>query len=133
MVGTQTAPVVVGVTRPGGLFPKDQAGGGGHTVQSVRRVGRPLVAPCHMGPGAGGGRRKLCTCPENPLGVKPREQRGACSCRQRDSSRSNENEGSYNSFKFCCCTSSSRGPVSLGFSAISGRILGCSPITWHCC
>ena len=61
MAGTQTAPVVVGVTRPGGLFPKDQAGGGGHTVQSVWRAGRPLVAPCHMGPGAGGGHRKLCT------------------------------------------------------------------------
>ena len=70
-------------------------------MQSVQRAGQPLVAPCHMGPGARGACRKLCMCPKNPLGVKPREQRGACSHRQMDSNWDDEDEGSYDSFEHC--------------------------------
>ena len=130
---TQTAPVVVGSPDPEVFFWKTELGVEDALCSQCGGWGSHWWHPATWALGPNGACRKLCAYPENPLGVKPREQRGACSHRCGDPCWDVEIRGPAAPPSAVAEQAGSGGPVGLGFSAISRQILGPSPITWRCC
>ena len=93
MAATQTAAVVVGPPDSDILFQKTELGAEDTMCSQCGGLGSHWWRPKTW---ANGACRKLHICPENPLGFRPGEQRGACSHRHGSSSWDNEE-----SYDFC--------------------------------